>query len=136
MVVSLLISFSFFFFKHKTAYDMRISDWSSDVCSSDLKEPDLFDPAFKLRAVAGNYDRRDILAGASLPLVEGKLAVKIDASTRHQKGYIIGVDANGEPDGQRGNGVNRQSARFAMLWTPADDWRVHYSADIRKHPKN
>src|SRR3546814_10330521 len=28
--------FVFFFFKHKTAYEMRISDWSSDVCSSDL----------------------------------------------------------------------------------------------------
>src|SRR3546814_5465483 len=27
-----------FFFKQKTAYDMRISDWSSDVCSSDLNE--------------------------------------------------------------------------------------------------
>src|SRR3546814_4958163 len=26
----------FFFFKQKTAYEMRISDWSSDVCSSDL----------------------------------------------------------------------------------------------------
>src|SRR3546814_14725868 len=31
-VVSLLV----FFFKQKTAYEMRISDWSSDVCSSDL----------------------------------------------------------------------------------------------------
>src|SRR3546814_2484511 len=31
----------FFFFKQKTAYEMRISDWSSDVCSSDLKMPDL-----------------------------------------------------------------------------------------------
>src|SRR3546814_76187 len=28
--------FHFFFFKQKTAYEMRISDWSSDVCSSDL----------------------------------------------------------------------------------------------------
>src|SRR3546814_6844858 len=27
---------TFFFFKQKTAYEMRISDWSSDVCSSDL----------------------------------------------------------------------------------------------------
>src|SRR3546814_8094705 len=27
----------FFFFKQKTAYEMRMSDWSSDVCSSDLK---------------------------------------------------------------------------------------------------
>src|SRR3546814_11571762 len=32
------VSFSlFFFFKQKTAYEMRISDWSSDVCSSDLQ---------------------------------------------------------------------------------------------------
>src|SRR3546814_897090 len=30
---------SVFFFKQKTAYDMRISDWSSDVCSSDLTAP-------------------------------------------------------------------------------------------------
>src|SRR3546814_10714087 len=29
---------TFFFFKHKTAYEMRISDWSSDVCSSDLAD--------------------------------------------------------------------------------------------------
>src|SRR3546814_5893464 len=29
----------FFFFKQKTAYEMRISDWSSDVCSSDLPLP-------------------------------------------------------------------------------------------------
>src|SRR3546814_3333750 len=39
--------FFFFFFKQKTAYEMRISDWSSDVCSSDLarlpghRQPDL-----------------------------------------------------------------------------------------------
>src|SRR3546814_2245287 len=30
------VIFFFFFFKQKTAYEMRISDWSSDVCSSDL----------------------------------------------------------------------------------------------------
>src|SRR3546814_5723019 len=32
----LLCFIFFFFFKQKTAYEMRISDWSSDVCSSDL----------------------------------------------------------------------------------------------------
>src|SRR3546814_10280782 len=31
----------FFFFKQKTAYEMRISDWSSDVCSSDLLSHDI-----------------------------------------------------------------------------------------------
>src|SRR3546814_9273948 len=30
-----------FFFKQETAYEMRISDWSSDVCSSDLQTVDL-----------------------------------------------------------------------------------------------
>src|SRR3546814_3367924 len=33
----------FCFFKQKTAYEMRISDWSSDVCSSDLLAQRLFD---------------------------------------------------------------------------------------------
>src|SRR3546814_6527024 len=31
-----LVQYFVFFFKQKTAYEMRISDWSSDVCSSDL----------------------------------------------------------------------------------------------------
>src|SRR3546814_1932820 len=38
LIVGSVVSycFFFFFFKQKTAYEMRISDWSSDVCSSDL----------------------------------------------------------------------------------------------------
>src|SRR3546814_12495078 len=40
----------FFFFKQKTAYEMRISDWSSDVCSSDLSSPAVSD------LVAGRVD--------------------------------------------------------------------------------
>src|SRR3546814_1168784 len=38
-VIVLLVACLFFFFKQKTAYEMRISDWSSDVCSSDLQRP-------------------------------------------------------------------------------------------------
>src|SRR3546814_8635854 len=39
VVICLAVAFVcvFFFFKQKTAYEMRISDWSSDVCSSDLE---------------------------------------------------------------------------------------------------
>src|SRR3546814_4013896 len=37
-----VLSLLFFFFKQKTAYEMRISDWSSDVCSSDLEQLDQF----------------------------------------------------------------------------------------------
>src|SRR3546814_6176832 len=36
MVLLESFDFFFFFFKQKTAYELRISDWSSDVCSSDL----------------------------------------------------------------------------------------------------
>src|SRR3546814_7920395 len=36
LCIVFMFVFSFFFFKQKTAYEMRISDWSSDVCSSDL----------------------------------------------------------------------------------------------------
>src|SRR3546814_1626076 len=48
----LVVCSELFFFKQKTAYEMRISDWSSDVCSSDL---------LALLAVAG-YQNRDKLA--------------------------------------------------------------------------
>src|SRR3546814_18560005 len=34
----MVVLFLVFFFKQKTAYEMRISDWSSDVCSSDLED--------------------------------------------------------------------------------------------------
>src|SRR3546814_1632715 len=39
-LICVSILFVFFFFKQKTAYEMRISDWSSDVCSSDLEMSD------------------------------------------------------------------------------------------------
>src|SRR3546814_6933126 len=51
----------FFFFKQKTAYEMRISDWSSDVCSSDL-----------MAARAQGYP--DIVAPPSFPAVIETLA--------------------------------------------------------------
>src|SRR3546814_6610214 len=38
MFLLFCVCFIFFFFKQKTAYEMRISDWSSDVCSSDLSD--------------------------------------------------------------------------------------------------
>src|SRR3546814_12456981 len=46
-----VFSLSFFFFKQKTAYEVRISDWSSDVCSSDLRG---ITSAAKLGVVGGS----------------------------------------------------------------------------------
>src|SRR3546814_272946 len=44
----------FFFFKQKTAYEMRISDWSSDVCSSDLRASDR---SFQVKWTETAYER-------------------------------------------------------------------------------
>src|SRR3546814_20252486 len=49
----------FFFFKQKTAYELRISDWSSDVCSSDLAFPpdQLVAAAFQAKDVGGRTNQ-------------------------------------------------------------------------------
>src|SRR3546814_12256921 len=49
--------FYFFFFKQKTAYEMRISDWSSDVCSSDLRFRDRADYALYAEIPVGAAGR-------------------------------------------------------------------------------
>src|SRR3546814_14207433 len=56
----------FFFVKQKTAYEMRISDWSSDVCSSDLGEPATPQP--KGRALA-ELPTVFVLSGPNLNLL-------------------------------------------------------------------
>src|SRR3546814_8387259 len=62
----------FFFFKQKTAYEMRISDWSSDVCSSDLAaELGVSEPSIsawetdKARPKVGRVDALAQLLGVS-----------------------------------------------------------------------
>src|SRR3546814_2827721 len=45
--------FCVFFFKQKTAYEMRISDWSSDVCSSDLPVIDGYENMRRIHGVNG-----------------------------------------------------------------------------------
>src|SRR3546814_15088090 len=50
-----------FFFKQKTAYEMRISDWSSDVCSSDLGERELGHAGTLFGVERARTDRDDAL---------------------------------------------------------------------------
>src|SRR3546814_2622433 len=70
----------FFFFKQKTAYEMRISDWSSDVCSSDLH----LDPVVRLaadilveaRQMAAHFERNH-REGEKEPVPEAPLHIVI-----------------------------------------------------------
>src|SRR3546814_3121045 len=57
-----MIVLCFFFFKQKTAYEMRISDWSSDVCSSDLSSQPRLDP---WRSASARPARRPAAAKAA-----------------------------------------------------------------------
>src|SRR3546814_2782797 len=64
----------FFFFKQKTAYEMRISDWSSDVCSSDLlagattvEHKQLFALADELSCIVGRHTPILMHANLNIP---------------------------------------------------------------------
>src|SRR3546814_14446088 len=75
----------FFFFKQKTAYEMRISDWSSDVCSSDLPEPArprLREVTEALLALLQRLFRRDLL---------GHVETDAAAATARQQ-IVVGLD--------------------------------------------
>src|SRR3546814_2678597 len=67
----------FFFFKQKTAYEMRISDWSSDVCSSDLGRRVALPLADRPTAEAEHFQRT--LDALRIGCVDARGGVRIDA---------------------------------------------------------
>src|SRR3546814_7130338 len=81
--------FLFFFFKQKTAYEMRISDWSSDVCSSDLTDGIVRHHVDDAQAhEGGEADRRPAVVG------------------EHQEGAAVGDEA-----AVQGDEIGRASCR-------------------------
>src|SRR3546814_14342440 len=72
----------FFFFKQKTAYEMRISDWSSDVCSSDL----IVSTVRHTRAAS-----EDELLAQSLPRARALLADRV-TTLEVKSGYGLDFD--------------------------------------------
>src|SRR3546814_1417707 len=73
-----------FFFKQKTAYEMRISDWSSDVCSSDLHAtPPIVQPfASAMFAASTKSDTRIFATGAPMPTVRLPFSQRPSAHVR------------------------------------------------------
>src|SRR3546814_7853223 len=64
-----------FFFKQKTAYEMRISDWSSDVCSSDLQALPQKEMQI-LRELTGSDPDADTLLRPALAIARRRVVVK------------------------------------------------------------
>src|SRR3546814_5759795 len=91
---------TFFFFKQKTAYEMRISDWSSDVCSSDLSAQGAQIEEFVARNFAEAMARL-FAKKLRLMISEGDpIAVKID-----------GTFKTADPSAWSGDKIGRASCR-------------------------
>src|SRR3546814_6364285 len=83
VLISFCVLFFVFFFKQKTAYEMRISDWSSDVCSSDLDLERAGQPVVRI-ALSDRYQ-----LGQEFFRWEVAVAVA---------GAVIGIDPFDQPD--------------------------------------
>src|SRR3546814_13836935 len=91
-----------FFFKRKTAYEMRISDWSSDVCSSDLAllveaRPQLDqrgDRLARLGRLAQRLDDGRVLRGAIERLLDGddrRIVGRLAQELHHHVDALVGM---------------------------------------------
>src|SRR3546814_17067790 len=110
--VLLCSCFLFFFFKQKTAYEMRISDWSSDVCSSDL------DGDRGIAVVTAKVQQVDAVqfpqgAGQAIGVVDRGEAVHLDQREQARQ-HLVGGMQRGMQDrgvGVAGEGVVGAQAR-------------------------
>src|SRR3546814_15734788 len=89
MVKCFIILSSFFFFEQKTAYELRISDWSSDVCSSDLLPPIDFvtprigHPSRSLPSGSGGIAVIDPDVGITVPTAVPNYPIRAVATIAH-----------------------------------------------------
>src|SRR3546814_5348405 len=111
-----------FFFKQKTAYEMRISDWSSDVCSSDLAvgkaEPD-FDAALIL------FQRQQL--GAPFG---AEVECRIEMLAQHALGFVLIVDHDERKSPRQGREVQNR-LRFGILEIEGEAVALDARVEIR-----
>src|SRR3546814_2084618 len=108
-------------FKQKTAYEMRISDWSSDVCSSDL----ILGPDRQCARQAAGVSHQQHLRHSSLAAVHGRLPGRSQAGPEYRLGQQAGgagrtalvssVSDRPEPQPRRRQCAGDQSRRSAAL---------------------
>src|SRR3546814_13190853 len=92
--MSVNVSLGYFFFMQKTAYEMRISDWSSDVCSSDLG-------AYQARIVFGIARSRSRLRDNGSPVA------------RERQPDLPGRRSGGKDDGHLDDVASQRQARLS-----------------------
>src|SRR3546814_7087570 len=98
--------FFFFFFKQKTAYEMRISDWSSDVCSSDLTgglkakragprtgrmKPNARFPDAKVKAYWSSLERRCVVCKSTQDTVLHHILARLPQKLRQRDHRFVAI---------------------------------------------
>src|SRR3546814_2554226 len=114
--VSLL---DFFFFKRKTAYERGISDWSSDVCSSDLNE-------YEGAVVIVSHDRHMLeLTADRLVLVDGGAATEFKGSLDDYTAFVLSQGkAEKAGGGDKPAKINRKDERRLAAEVRSEERRV------------
>src|SRR3546814_944750 len=129
----------FFFFKQKTAYEMRISDWSSDVCSSDLA----------IRAEAPLLEKAGVCVMMHSDSPADGQRLNIAAAKAAAAGRRVGIDTPPETmmkwttsNPAKLLGLDKRIGTIApgfqadvVLWS-GDPFSIHSRADLRseEHP--
>src|SRR3546814_7531915 len=116
----------FFFFKQKTAYEMRISDWSSDVCSSDLLA----------RTVQGRFEEGMALARQALtasPRADYAVAYLVQAAARSD---WQGDPEDLVPDDLKGTESADIGIAEFIRRRETPDWAARTIDMGRKHPNS
>src|SRR3546814_10612523 len=80
----------FFFFKQKTAYEIRISDWSSDVCSSDLRQADAAEAGLIADEGVGQIIALEIVARIAPRPAEAARQIELRLHARRHGAVRIG----------------------------------------------
>src|SRR3546814_4917077 len=107
----------FFFFKQKAAYEMRISDWSSDVCSSDLVDRDLVVRLVAL-GVVGVGRVRHVAGGADGAGECPQEVLPVTARRQHDALEYGGEQVGGGTRSEERRGGRECVSKCRSRWSP------------------
>jgi len=88
------------------------------------KDPDTEEFSTHIQGVGGNLGNREMRGTINIPLIEGKLAARLNGYTAERDGYTENVLV-----GEDTRNVNRDGWRAKLLWTPTEDLSFKLSAD-------
>src|SRR3546814_8881685 len=118
----MFVSLDVFLFKQKTAYEMRISDWSSDVCSSDLiapsRQPEIVAPGQPFDSA--EPQRREFRIGVVDRRRGSRLGIDLGDASRERRRLAGAQEARSARQATEQNVVGHGKAPCpALRWRPA-----------------